>query len=178
MAIDTLTMMGHDKIYTGLAGIDTARLKSIRNASLRACFNRPFESRHKMEFVARILGREYIDDAASRTINATWYTLERMQGGIVWIACGSEVDADYSRLVPTALRKVRMLLVLGPDARLKRTFSGIIPTIHSCASMAEALHAAYLYEAVDVKVVFSPACDDGIPAGEWGERFCREVNEL
>lgn len=178
MTTDSLTMMGHDKIYTGLAGIDTARLKSMRNAALRACFNRLDETRYRMEFVARILDREYINDAASRSINATWYTLERVQGGVVWIACGNDEEAQYSRLVPTALRKVRMLLVLGQDERMRRTFSGIIPAIQSCATMSEALHAAYLYEAMDVKVVFSPASDDGTPTTELGELFRREVNEL
>jgi UDP-N-acetylmuramoylalanine-D-glutamate ligase len=178
MTIETLALQGRDTLHTGLAGIDTARLKAIRNASLRACFNRLEDTRYRLEFVARILGREYVNDAASRTINATWYSLESTEGGIIWIACGSDSEADYSRLVPLALRKVRMLLILGDDSRLRKTFSGIIPTIQSCDTMAQALHHAYMYEAVDVKVLFSPACDDGVTTEAWGEEFRREVNEL
>ena len=72
MTIETLVKEGRERTHIGLAGIDTQRLKAIRNASLRACFNRMEETRYRLEFVARIRGREYINDAASRTINSTW----------------------------------------------------------------------------------------------------------
>lgn len=176
MTIETLTKQ--NRTHTGLAGIDTARLKAIRNATLRACFNRMEDTRNRMEFVARILEREYINDAAARSVNATWYTLESLQGGLIWIVCGSYNDTDYSRLVPVALRKVRMMLVIGPDAQLRQAFAGSVPGIVSCATMGEALHHAYMYESTDVKVVFSPACHDGTPTEALGDAFCREVNEL
>ena len=111
MTIETLAKQGTS--HTGLAGIDTARLKSMRNASLRACFNRIEDTRYRLEFVGRILGREYINDAGARTVNATWYVLETLQGGIIWIVSGTEQKTDYGKLVPAALRKVRMMLVLG-----------------------------------------------------------------
>lgn len=178
MTIETLAAQGRDKVHTGLAGLDTARLKAIRNASLRDCFKRLDDTHYRNEFVARILDREYINDAASRTVNATWYSLESIQGGVIWIACGTATETDYSRLVHVALRKVRMLLVLGPYEQLRRTFSGIVPTITACRNMAEALHKAYLYESMDVKVLFSPSCNDGTPTEALGEAFRNEVNEL
>ena len=176
MTIETLTKQ--NKTQTGLAGIDTVRLKAIRNASLRTCFNRLEDTRNRMEFVARILDREYINDAAARTVNATWYTLESLEGGLIWIACGSNSEIDYSRLLPVALRKVRMMLVIGPDAQLRQAFNGAVPSIVSCSTMAEALHRAYLYESNDVRVVFSPACNDGTPSEALGDAFSHEVNEL
>lgn len=171
-------MIVQTKQHSGLAGLDTARLKAIRNASLKACFAKFEETRYRKEFVARILGREYINDAASRTVNATWYTLESTEGGIVWITCGSNEAVDYSRIVPVALRKVRAILVIGQPDGLKSAFAGVVPAISQCQSMADALHRAYLYDAQDVKVVFSPACDDGTPTQALGEAFCNEVNEL
>jgi len=71
MTIETLAKQGRDRIHTGLAGIDTQRLKAMRNASLRDCFKRLEETRYRMEFVARVRGREYINDAASRSINVS-----------------------------------------------------------------------------------------------------------
>lgn len=176
MTIETLAKEG--RTYTGLAGLDTARLKAIRNESLRACFNRMEDTQYRLEFVARILEREYINDAAARTVNATWYSLDSISGGIIWIATGCEYEVDYSRLVPAALRKVRMLLILGNDVQLRRAFSDNVPTIISCSSMAEALHHAYNYESMDVRVLFSPACNDGTPTEALGEAFRYEVNEL
>ncbi len=179
MTIETLAVQGRDRIHTGLAGIDTQRLKAMRSAGLRDCFNRLEETRYRMEFVARVRGREYVNDAAARTINATWYTLESIKGGVIWIADAPTVAADYSRLVPPALRKVRMLLIVGGDSEsMRKSFSGIIPIIDSFPSMAEALQKAYHYEADDVKVLYSPACDNGQPVEELGETFRHEVNEL
>lgn len=179
MTIETLAKQGRERVHTGLAGIDTQRLKAMRNASLRACFNRLEETRYRLEFVARVRGREYINDAASRSINSTWYALESTPGGLIWIADAPKSDADYSRLVPPALRKVRMLLILGGDSeRMRRSFTGIIPTIEACPTMADALQKAYRYESDDVKVLYSPACDSGVPVQEEGECFRHEVNEL
>ena len=177
MTIETLAKQG--KEHTGLAGIDTARLKAIRDASLRACFSRLEETRHRMEFVARILGREYVDDAAARSINSTWYTLETQPGGVIWIAVGGDAEADYNRLVPVATRKVRMLLVLGDATHMAEAFGGIVPAIVPCASMADALQRAYYYDAPDdVRVVFSPATACGADTESLGEMFRKEVNEL
>ena len=78
MTIDTLVKEGRERTHIGLAGIDTQRLKAIRNASLRACFNRMEETRYRLEFVARVRGRVYINDAAARSVNSTWYSLERL----------------------------------------------------------------------------------------------------
>ena len=152
------TLIPQTKTHTGLAGLDTARLKAIRNASLRACFSKLEETRYRKEFVAKILGREYINDAAARTVNATWYSLESIEGGIVWIVCGSEEKVDYGRIIPAALRKVRMMLVLGPSEGINAAFAGVVPIITPCRTMSDALHKAYLYDAQDVKVLFSPAC--------------------
>ena len=176
MTIETLAKQGIT--HTGLAGIDTARLKAMRNTTLRTCFNRLEDTRYRQEFVARILDREYINDAGARSVNATWYALESIQGGEVWIVCGTDAETDYSRLIPVALRKVRMMLVLGPSGQLKQSFNGAVPAIEECHSMRDALHRAYLYDASDVKVLFSPACNDGTPTSALGEAFRSEVNEL
>lgn len=179
MMIDTLTLQGRDRVHSGLAGIDAQRLKAMRKEGLRACFNRLEDTRYRLEFVARVRDREYINDAASRNINSTWYALESVQGGLIWIANGSDKKNDYSRLVPPALRKVRMLLIVGHDeSGMTKTFTGIIPNIIEVDTMADALKAAYYYEADNVKVLYSPAVDNGRPSGELGEIFRHEVNEL
>ncbi|MBR5028338.1 MAG: hypothetical protein IKX51_03855, partial [Bacteroidales bacterium] len=73
MTIESLAKQGREKIYTGLAGIDTVKLKKLRNEALRQSFSSLNEMKYKLEFVARINGMEFINDASSRTPNATWY---------------------------------------------------------------------------------------------------------
>ena len=71
-----------------------------------------------------------------------------------------------------------LLLVGGDDENMRKTFAGVIPTIEACPSMAAALQRAYRYESDDVKVLYSPACDNGSSVEEEGETFRQEVNEL
>ena len=49
---ESLATQGRERVHTGLAGIDSARLKKLRNTNLRECFNLIDEMRHKLEFVA------------------------------------------------------------------------------------------------------------------------------
>ncbi|MBQ2511281.1 MAG: hypothetical protein II531_03895 [Bacteroidales bacterium] len=177
MTIDTLVKQSSANTHVGLAGIDTQRLKAMRNASLRECFRRIEETSNRMEFVARVYGREYICDAAARSVNATWYTLESLQGGLIWIA--DAADGDFSRLIPVALRKVHMLLILGEGGEAMRdAFAGVVPTVQCCSSMTEAIGKACHYEDGDVKVVYSPACHNGMNTADLGAQFRREVNEI
>ena len=179
MTIETLALQGRDTLHPGLAGIDTARLKAIRNASLRACFNRLEETSYRMEFVARVRGREYINDAAARSINATWYTLENTEGGIIWIATGGNNHVDYSPLRSVALRKVRMLLCVGDDNRhLHESFKGIIPNIVDADSIGTAVHKACYSNLDKCKVIYSPATEGFLTTEQSGEVFRHEVNEL
>ncbi len=178
MSIETLVKRGFDRPHVGLAGMDTQKLKAMRNSALRACFNRMEETSYRLEHTATIRGREYINDAAARTVNATWYSLESMQGGVVWIACAGDKEADYRRLMPLALRKVRMMLVLGDATEMKKNFGSMVPQIEQCNNMHDALHRAYFYDSDDVKVLFSPSCNDDTRTEEWGEMFRQEVNEL
>ncbi len=130
-------------MHSGLAAVDSARLRQMRSETLRSCFARFDEASYRMEYVARIHGKEFVNDAAARSINATWYTLENTEGGIIWIATGGNNHVDYSPLRSVALRKVRMLLCVGDDNRhLHESFKGIVPNIVDADSIGTAVHKA------------------------------------
>lgn len=179
MSIETLSKQGRDRLYGGLAAVETSKLRQMRNASLRSCFTRFDESSYRMEYVARINGKEFINDAAARSVNATWYALENTEGSIIWIATADNNDVDYSMLRSVALRKVRMLLCVGNDSsNLRRAFQGIVPVIEDCDSIGAAVNRACYCNHERVKVIYSPACDDLLSTEMAGEVFRHEVNEL
>lgn len=179
MSIETLAKQGRDRIHGGLAAIDSARLRNMRNSSLRSCFARFEESSYRMEFVARIHGKEFVNDAAARSINATWYTLENTEGSIIWIASGDDNHIDYSPLRSVALRKVRMLLCVGDDTRrLHEAFKGVIPTIVDANTIGTAVHKACYSNLDQAKVVYSPANNAYLTTEQAGEVYRHEVNEL
>lgn len=179
MTLESLAKQGREKIYTNLAGIDTAKLKKLRNETMRRSFSSFDEMKYKLEFVARINGMEFINDASSRTPNATWYSLDTMEKPVIWIANGDVNDVDFDTLKTLALRKVRMLICVGNDnTRLHDTFAGSIPVIVDAKNLAVALDKAFYSGIENAVTLFSPASENGVAVAEQGEEFTYCVNEL
>ena len=128
---------------------------------------------------ASLHAEEFINDAAARTVNATWYALENTEGGIIWIANGGDLTANYSMLRSVVLRKVRMLICVGGGTEaLHEAFQGIVPVIEDVESIGEAVHKACYSQFKQVKVLYSPAASDVLTTEMAGEVFRHEVNEL
>lgn len=179
MSIETLAKQGRTQVFTGLAGVEAVKLKKLRNEQLKQCFSHFDEQRFRMEFVARVRGMEFYNDAASRSVNATWYALQSMEGSLLWIVNGDDDRADYAKLVPLAKKKVGMMICVGDNThRLHEVFGGSVATIVDAPSVTKAVHVAYCSNLDDVKVLFSPAGENGISVDEEGSRFTMEVNEL
>ena len=179
MSIELLAKQGRTRIHSGLAAIETSRLRQMRDSAMRSCFARIEETAYRMEHVAHIHGKEYINDAASVSVNATWYTLERTDGAIIWIALGDDNRADYTRLRTLALRKVRMLICVGSDnSNLHNAFEGIVPEIIDVNTISAAVQSS-CYSGLDqAKVLLSPATQPPIAPQELGREYRRQVNEL
>lgn len=179
MSIEVLAKQGHEKVFTGLAGIETAKLRKMRNEGLRNCFRHLDETHYRMEYVATIQGRTFINDAASHNTNATWYALENTKGSIIWITEGSKGQNDYSKIAAPALRKVRMMICVGGNSeQLHENFSGIVPKINDVNTLGEAVHQAFYSNIDDATIIYSPATENGTSCDYQGEAFRHEVNEL
>ncbi|MBQ9473118.1 MAG: hypothetical protein IJU81_01755 [Bacteroidales bacterium] len=179
MSIEVLSLQGESRTHNGLASIESAKLMQMRNAHLKECFAHVDEMKYHMEFVARIRGIEFINDASSTTVEATWFSLENMDRDTVWIATAAAAPTDYSRLRPVAARKVKMLICVGNhDEQLRKAFQGVVPRILSVGTLAEAAHRALYNDLENTSVIFSPAVQGGKNVEEMGERFAREVNDL
>lgn len=178
---ETIATQAREKSHTGLAGIDSSKLKSLRSEHLKACFNLIDEMRHKLEFVARIKGVSFIDDAASRSPMTTWYALETVEGRVVWIANGTtsmQKASEYKRLRVLAERKVERIICLGNKALYQTIFGDVVKDITEVGTMAEAVTKAFYGCEENMKVLFSPSYENGISYEEQGESFKHEVNEL
>ena len=143
MSIQQLATQGRDRAHSGLAAIDTARLRQMRDSALRNCFLRFDEASSRLEHVATIHGKEYIDDTAARSVNATLYSLHRITGPVVWIAVGGDSKADYTPLRSMALRKVHVLICVGDDCEsLRNSFSSVVPVLAEVADIHAAVEMA------------------------------------
>ena len=179
MSIELLANQGRDRIYGGLAAVDSSKLRHMRNVGLRSCFTRMDEAAYRMEFVARIYGKTFINDAAARSVNATWYALENTEGNIIWVALGGDNNADYSSIRQLVLRKVHMLICVGEDnTALKTAFQDLVPVLKEVGNLSAAVHCACYATLENAKVLFSPATAEGMTDEQIGRMFSHEVNEL
>lgn len=179
MTIQALATQGRDRISTGLAGIDTDKLKQLRSNQMKAVFGHFAEIPYRMQFVARIHGMAFVNDAASQSVNATWYAMESSEKSLIWIANANTMPVDYSRLESIAARKVRKLICVGdPNCQLVKAMTGIIPQIESTWTLGQAATRALYSGLENVSVLYSPACENGVPVEQLGAIFEREVNEL
>lgn len=179
---ESIATQEQQKVHTGLAGIDSSKLKKLRNTQLKECFNLIDEMRHKLEFVARIKGISFVDDAASRSTLSTWYALETIEGDVIWIANGAanspQVAINFKRLRSLVENKVKMIVCIGDATLYQSVFGDLVSQIIGVSSISEAVTKAFYSGHEDVKILFSPAAENGVSYEEQGETFKREVNEL
>ncbi|MBO4752849.1 MAG: hypothetical protein J5526_08950 [Bacteroidales bacterium] len=162
-----------------MASVDRAQLIKIRNQGLRDCFKHLDDIPHKMQFVARIQDKCFVDDAASCNVNATWYALESTEGPIIWIANGSDNHVDYKKLKTCVSQKVKMILCAGGNAAsLHEAFDGVVPQVVDCPSMEYAVNRALYGEVETATVIYSPSTQHGTSVKDSGSEFRREVCEL
>jgi UDP-N-acetylmuramoylalanine--D-glutamate ligase len=114
---------------------------------------------HRLEFVAKVNGIEFINDSKATNINSTWFALERMEKSTVWIVGGVDKGNDYSELMDLVKNKVKAIICLGEDNnKIIEAFSGVVDTIVEAKSAVEAVAYGYRLATKDETVLLSPAC--------------------
>lgn len=177
MNIETLAKQGRSKIHSNLAGIETAKLKQMRNQALRDCFSHINEMQYRMEFVATIHGKQFVNDAAANTVNATWYALESTQGNIIWITRGTTEKQNLKQLISSVQSKVQRIICIGDATQIREVLATYTKNVEEVSTMHEAVNSALYGSLEQATVLYSPACKiDNIE--EEGDNFRYEVNEL
>ena len=179
MGIETIARQLTGCNHTSLAALDRSKIIKMRNHGMRDCFKHIDEIPHKMEFVARIQNKRFVDDASSCNVNATWYALESTEGSIIWIANGSDKHIDYKKLKASVSQKVKMILCVGGNTEsLHQAFDSVVPHIVDCPSMEYAVNRALYSDVETATVLYSPSTKHDMSVGESGSTFRREVCEL
>lgn len=159
MYINELALQGKHNAYNSMAAGIAARILDIKKESIRNSLSDFQNAEHRMEFVAKVKGVEYINDSKATNVNSAFYALESMTNPTIWIAGGVDKGNDYEELVPVVKGKVKTLIVLGEGAdKLAETFGAIIPQIIQVESMKDAVNAAYRVGQKGDVVLLSPAC--------------------
>lgn len=159
MSIHDLALKGKHNTQNSLASGLAARILDIRKEVVRESFMDFVNVEHRLEFVAKINGIEFINDSKATNINATWFALESMEKPTVWIVGGIDKGNDYNELMDLVKHKVKAIICLGKDNRkIKEAFEGQVEQIVEAQSAMEAVAYGYRLAKKDETVLLSPAC--------------------
>ncbi len=115
MTLETLALQGKHNTYNSMAASVAAKLLDIRKDVIKESLSDFQNVEHRLEFVARIHGIDFINDSKATNVNASWYALESMQNKVIWIAGGIDKGNDYSLLKDLVALKVKAIICLGKN---------------------------------------------------------------
>jgi UDP-N-acetylmuramoylalanine--D-glutamate ligase len=159
MSIHELALQGKHNIYNSMASGIAAKLLELRKDIIRESLSDFQNIEHRLEFVAKVHGIEFINDSKATNVNSTWYALESMTNPVIWIVGGVDKGNDYSSLKDIVKDKVKAIVCLGIDnEKIIKTFSGMVENIVEAQSADEAVKKAYYLGKKGDTVLLSPAC--------------------
>jgi len=159
MSIHDLALKGKHNTNNSLAAGIAGRVLEIRKEIIRQSMADFQNVEHRLEFVAKVHGIEFINDSKATNVNATWYALESMSEEVVWIAGGVDKGNDYSILHEMVSEKVKGIVCLGKDnTKIHRAFDDVVENIVDAGSALEAVAMAYRLARKGDTVMLSPAC--------------------
>jgi UDP-N-acetylmuramoylalanine--D-glutamate ligase len=159
MSIHDLALQGKHNQYNSMAAGLSARVLEVRKEIIRESLEDFVNVEHRLEFVAKVHGIEFINDSKATNVNSTWYALESMNNPVVWIVGGQDKGNDYSMLMSLVKDKVKAIVCLGKDnSKIHKAFEGTIALIEEAATAEEAVKKAYRLGKKGDIVLLSPAC--------------------
>lgn len=159
MSIHELALKGKHNVQNSLASGITSRILEIRKESIRESLSDFVNVEHRLEFVGKVHGIEFINDSKATNINSTWFALESMDKPTVWIVGGVDKGNDYNELMELVNDKVKAIICLGKDnKKIIDAFTGVVETIVEAGSAMEAVAYGYRLAKNDETVLLSPAC--------------------
>jgi UDP-N-acetylmuramoylalanine--D-glutamate ligase len=182
MSVEQLTIAGKHNTYNSMAASIIANSLLIRKESIRESLSDFKNVEHRLEFVGKVKGINFINDSKATNVNAAWYALESTQNPIIWIAGGVDKGNDYEALSPLVKEKVRIIVCLGTNnMKLHQAFRKDVDMMINASSAQEAVSIAYGLGETGETVLLSPACasfDLFDNYKDRGNQFKRAVRDL
>ena len=159
MNVSELALKGKHNTKNAIAASMAATLLKVRKETIAESLL-DFEGvEHRLEYVQKINGVQFINDSKATNVNAVFYALECMDNPIVWIVGGVDKGNDYTDLLPLVREKVKAIVCLGLDnQKIIETFGNVVDVLVETAGAEEAVKVAKKVSKSGDVVLLSPAC--------------------
>ncbi len=159
MNYDQMTIGGKHNTYNSMAAAIIANSLMIRNEVIRESLMDFKNVEHRLEYVAKVKGVQFVNDSKATNVNSAWYALESVHAPVIWIAGGVDKGNEYELLTKLVEEKVRILVCLGKNnIRLHQAFGKHVDLIVNTTSADEAVKMAFSLANPGETVLLSPAC--------------------
>lgn len=159
MGVENFALPGKHNLYNSMAAGIISRIFDIRKEVIKESMAEFQGVEHRLEFVTKVHGIEFVNDSKATNVNSTWYALESMTHPVIWIVGGVDKGNDYSCLKPLVKDKVKAIICLGTDnGKLIREFGDLVSQVKEARSAEEAVQISYAIGNPGDVVLLSPAC--------------------
>ena len=153
--IEDLSLRGPHNVLNAMAAILAAKRMGVADEAIIRGLKDFQAIEHRMEPVATINDVHYINDSKATNIDSVIYSLQSVEGPIVWIAGGLDKGNDYS-LLDTS--NVKALVILGPNKEKLLNFYKGKMMISEAENMPQAVQQAAQFAEAGDTVLLAPAC--------------------
>ncbi len=181
ISYEELTFAGSHNLENILSSVAIASLYGVEAEIIRETLIEFKGLPHRVEWVGKVGGVEFINDSKATNEGAVRSSLESGNKKTILIMGGKDKGADFSSLKKVVGEKVRKLILLGEAKRnIGNQLNGICP-IEEVEDMREAVRQAFKDAQKGYSILLSPGCasfDQFKDYKERGEVFKREVKML
>ncbi|MFV0390138.1 MAG: UDP-N-acetylmuramoyl-L-alanine--D-glutamate ligase, partial [Pyrinomonadaceae bacterium] len=181
---DEMALRGVHNVQNVLAALAAGLACGAAPDSMRETIRKFKAVEHRLEFIANIDGVDFFNDSKATSVDATLKALEAFEdepGEVVLILGGLGKNAPYAPLVELIEKKVRLMVLVGEDAKNIESQLGDAADSVFAESLEEAAKAAMDNAEAGDTILLAPACasyDMFRSYEERGEVFKKAVNGL
>ena len=158
LAVRDLALYGVHNQLNALAALAAGELIGLDSGAMLQVLVEFPGLPHRMQFVARIGGVDYINDSKATNVAAAVASVESVDGTLVLIAGGDGKGSEFGELAVAVEGKLRGAVLIGRDAeKIARALDTVMP-VHFAENMDSAVHMAATCAEADDTVLLAPAC--------------------
>ena len=164
-----------------MAAILAAKQFNVSNKVIKEVLNNFAGVEHRIEFVAKIKGREFYNDSKATNVDSTITALKSFNNDVILILGGLDRGHSFEPLLPY-LKHVKHIVCYGETKMRIKDFAdknNIDVTVTD--NLMEAVHVAYYISLEGDTILLSPACaswDQYKSFEDRGNEFKKIVGEL
>ena len=158
-SLKNTVLKGLHNYYNAYSAAEAALLAGSKPEDIQRGFETFKNVEHRLEFVAKINGIEYINDSKATNVDSVFYALGAMEKPTILILGGTDKGNDYDQIADLVRQKVKAIVCMGVDnSPILNYFKAFGIPIKETRSAKEAVETATNLAIENDVVLLSPAC--------------------